>query len=236
MARTRAWYYDGVAIGGATGKTHTLTTGQTDSSLIECRTEVDFGADSVAALAGYVAAASVLDDFNRADENLEASANWDIQTGIPAGSSQVVSNQLYSSATDSRIAYEHVDTRANDQWAELEYVSSSGSTVLFGPAVRLSYGGSGYTCYTAEYNPNSSQVLLRRVVDGSYNTRATYSQSLSPGDVLKIECIGTTIEAFVNGSSIGSVIEATIASGKAGFIGYLNSANTTWDNFDAGDS
>lgn len=54
MTRTRQWYYDGSAIGGATGKTHTLTSGQTNSDLIECRTEVTYGADSVAALAEYL--------------------------------------------------------------------------------------------------------------------------------------------------------------------------------------
>jgi hypothetical protein len=55
MSRTYAWYYDGVAIGGATSKTHTLTSGQTDQDRIECRTEVTYGTDSVAALAEYAA-------------------------------------------------------------------------------------------------------------------------------------------------------------------------------------
>lgn len=55
MTKTHQWYYDGVAIGGATAKTHTLTSGQTDSDRIECRVQVDYGADSVAALAEYAA-------------------------------------------------------------------------------------------------------------------------------------------------------------------------------------
>ena len=57
MAKTYQWYYDGSLIGGATAKTHTLTSGQTDSNLIECRVDADFGADEVAALAKYGAAA-----------------------------------------------------------------------------------------------------------------------------------------------------------------------------------
>ena len=57
MTRAYQWYYDGASIGGATSKTHTLTSGQTDQDRIECRTQVDYGADSVAALAEYPAAA-----------------------------------------------------------------------------------------------------------------------------------------------------------------------------------
>lgn len=60
MTKAYQWYYDGSLIGGATGKTHTLTTGQTDSNLIECRTEVTYGTDSVAALAEYPAAGGTL--------------------------------------------------------------------------------------------------------------------------------------------------------------------------------
>lgn len=56
MTKSYQWYYDGAAIPGATGKTHTLTSGQTDSDKIECRVEADYGADGVAALAEYEAA------------------------------------------------------------------------------------------------------------------------------------------------------------------------------------
>ena len=48
----RQWYYDGVAVPGATGKTVTVGAGQLDRTLWECRTQVDYGADSVAALVG----------------------------------------------------------------------------------------------------------------------------------------------------------------------------------------
>ena len=92
MSKTYQWYYNGSAIGGATAKTHTLTSGQTDSNLIECRVQVDYGADQVAALAKYVVTApTVTDDFNRANENLEASANWTDDLG---GVFDIVSNQV----------------------------------------------------------------------------------------------------------------------------------------------
>lgn len=53
MTKSYQWYYNGSAIGGATGKTHTLTTGQDDSSLIECRSTVTYGSDGVSALAKW---------------------------------------------------------------------------------------------------------------------------------------------------------------------------------------
>ena len=50
----RQWYYDGVAVPGATGKTVTVGAGQLDRTLWECRTQVDYGSDSVAGLIGFI--------------------------------------------------------------------------------------------------------------------------------------------------------------------------------------
>ena len=54
MTKSYQWYYNNSAISGATGKTHTLTAGQTNSDLIECRSTVTYGSDGVAALAPWV--------------------------------------------------------------------------------------------------------------------------------------------------------------------------------------
>ena len=59
MSRTRQWYYDGATIPGATGKTVVVGAGQLNAALWECRTQVDYGADSVAALAGIGGASAV---------------------------------------------------------------------------------------------------------------------------------------------------------------------------------
>jgi len=77
MARTYAWYYDGSPIGGATSKTHTLTSGQTDQDRIECRTEVTYGADSVAALAEYPAATAGLTQIYEDTFTSDTTASYD---------------------------------------------------------------------------------------------------------------------------------------------------------------
>lgn len=90
MSKVYQWFYNGVAIGGATSKTHTLTSGQTDSNLIECRVQVDYGTDSVAALAEYAASAgspnpqAILE--NTTTQTAYTTAAWT----PPAGSNRAV--------------------------------------------------------------------------------------------------------------------------------------------------
>lgn len=59
MTRAYQWFYNGSAISGATSKTYTLTTGQDDSDLIECRTSASYGSGGVSANGPWVATQEV---------------------------------------------------------------------------------------------------------------------------------------------------------------------------------
>lgn len=197
---------------------------------------------SVSSADGFTtsAAASVLDDFNRADENLEASANWTGSIGYPAGNIAVVSNQVRMLGDYEFSMVAHNDTRANDQWAELEFVSVNATDTYFaGPAVRVSDGVSGANGYIALYGAAASEIYVAEIDNGSLTTLQTYTSSaLSPGDVLRISISGTTITTSVNGVDKSPTVASggAFSSGDAGVFGSTGGGGSvTWDNFDAGD-
>lgn len=184
--------------------------------------------------------ASVADDFERPDENLEADANWTAGTDHTAGNAQVVSNQLQFSGTSLSTAFVIHGTSLNDdQWAEMEFVSVNTVSVTEAAVLcRCSDSGSGLNGYGAEYLPATSQVRVSRWTNGGRNTRETISSiTLTAGDVLRIEANGTTQRAYVNGSPIGTgSTDANHTSGTGGVYSIMNNASDsmTWDNFDVG--
>lgn len=247
MTKTYQWYYDGSAIGGATSKTHTLTSGQTDSNLIECRVTADYGTDSVGALAEFSSGGTEVfsDDFNRANEALETSANW-TQIFATNSSFDVVSNALDFTSTlgaASSLQTATGATLSNDQYGELKIASitNAGGNVVIGVTARDTSTGAGTSrnFYYWSYNHESGNNLLelRTCVGGSFTTIDSSAQTLAANDVLRIECEGTTIRGKVNGALVCSGTNSDHTSGDVGIYGYQQDtgSSSTSDDFSCGD-
>jgi hypothetical protein len=82
----------------------------------------------------------------------------------------------------------------------------------------------GYAAYLA----GGAFIVLSRLDSGSESNLGFAATSYSPGDVLRLECEGTTIRVLYNDSEVISVTDATYSSGKCA----LGSESTTggWDD------
>jgi hypothetical protein len=127
---------------------------------------------------------------------------------------------------------------------------SSGSTILYTAdytsvgaeidvAMRIVslYGGSDGPVYLiARYQDANNFYGLRitreatekakifKVVSGTATVLATTSTTPSNGDTLKLEVIGSTLKAYINGSEVASVIDSSITAAGPGGLGWGNIA------------
>ena len=230
MSKTYQWYYNGSAIGGATAKTHTLTSGQTDSNLIECRVQVDYGADQVAALAKYVVTApTVTDDFNRANENLEASANWTDDLG---GVFDIVSNQVRAATQfGGTIAYTGATPGAANQFASVVFKSATSVSAenQVGPVIRSSYSG-GPNGYWLRHDHAAGTLSIQSLAAGSPTQLDSVAYTASADDVLRIEASGTSIVGKINGATVLTATDGTYsAEGVVRIHSYQDGASDVYD-------
>ena len=231
MAKQYAWYYNGSAIGGATAKTHTLTSGQTDSNLIECRVQVDYGADQVAALAKYVVTApTVTDDFNRADENLEASANWTGGGSIFA----IVSNQVRVASIFGGITeYTGASPGSANQFASIVFKTATSVSAenILGLVIRSADSGTGLTGYWIKHNHAAGTIALVRLDPGFSEVSldsGAYSASLD--DELRIEADSSSIVVKINDVTILTGTDSTYtAEGTVRLFAYQDGASDIYE-------
>jgi hypothetical protein len=176
------------------------------------------------------------DGFDRADEPLEASANW---TGIvaEAGSADIVSNQVQIGGAGFGNSLTLCETvLADDQYAQVQIVAKpAGGYDETAVAARVTTpGGGSWDGYIFRLT-SGGDINLIRVDGGSKTDLTTVAFAVSDGDVLRIECTGATIRGLVNGVERTSVTDTTHASGKAGLYRVVDNNTTIFDNFEAGD-
>lgn len=172
---------------------------------------------------------SVSDDFNRANEALEANANW---TAPGAGSMSIVSNVLQtdSSSVSNKTVYDSL-VFANDQQAECEILNLPEYT---GPACRCSNSGSPDQGYSAECRPGGGIEIYRNGAVLVANLSSA-GVSANSGDRVAIRAIGTSITARLNDVEVGGGTDASVSSGYPGLVAYCGSGQNVFDNFEATD-
>ena len=162
------------------------------------------------------------DDFNRANGSL--GANW---IDSPSLSGLVIaSNAVSSVGATWKLAYWNpaTNTFANDQHSQV-----TTGTDIDGAVVRHQSGVS--SCYLAF--ASAGQVFVYRLDSPSTFTLLGSSavSTVTPGDTLALIATGTSLQAFVNGTSATSIFtDATYASGQPG----IAANNGTLDNWAGG--
>ncbi len=188
---------------------------------------------------GTLAESPFVDAFNRADQTLTASADWEalFDRVLGAGSAEIVSNRVDMAASVRRQEMLHVYAPFSggaDQFAEFTLDTLSGfDTMRAGPAVLVAEAGAHCTGYAAVVpggGPDRTVSIAR--IDGdsgdtdygiylNYLARtdlATTSATIQDGDVLRLEADGTgDLRLKVNGVVVLSATDTTYTSGKPGF-------------------
>lgn len=132
-------------------------------------------------------------------------------------------------------------TFLSDHTAEITY-GTIGNDDWGGVGVRLATtgGGQGYVAY---YRPESSLVSLYLLTAGTVGGSGTFilnitATTFTSGDKLKLGVVGTTLTVYKNGTSIGTVTDATYTTGQPGIAYSFQNNNITvitgWTGTDAG--
>lgn len=167
---------------------------------------------------------SYVDDFNRADSTtvtgwIESGDDWSIKSNMLAPGISSLGIITYNSPLTS-----------DDHYCQAVIsVATSSSMGVYCRADGTSFN-SGYL-----WRNNGSSWNLFYNVGGSFTSIASYAAGASNGDVAKIQAVGSTITAYVNGIQRASVTNTEVSSGK--YVGIRCEASSTcrFDNFAAAD-
>lgn len=165
------------------------------------------------------------DDFNRADSSnlgagwVEVSGDWSI-----------VSNQLSPGNLGGTILLRAATAAAtDDNFAQVTIAATAAASQGIGCRADANFQN-GYL-----WRNNGTSWDLFAVVGGSFTSIATYAAAAAPGDVAKVQAVGSTIKAFVNGVERASVTDTGVTTGKNAFVRSESTSGLRYDNFSSGD-
>lgn len=193
------------------------------------------------------------DDFTGTDGALlSARSGWTTafdEAGDGSREYEIQSNQLRGFASNpasaSTIAYDFDQALNNNQYCQVEYISSNGAQPAFLLYARRTGSTNDGNTYRAFINPGvgSNNVVLAKRSGGTQTTLGSaYTHTFTTGDVFRLEANGTTIRILIDtGSGFTSVIsvtDSTHTSGKAGIGNRLATSGLNTeiilDNWEAG--
>lgn len=156
------------------------------------------------------------DTFNRADSTLSGATFSDGLGAwtVVSGAWEVVSNQGRSTTpTGDRIAYDSAMSVVTDQRSEFTVISDD-----IGAVCRWDAGGGGIGTFYLAYVGIGGGLALY-YYNGSFNAIGSGSGSVTAGDVVALDAVGTAITVRKNGTSTITATDSTYASGKCGMYG-----------------
>lgn len=186
-------------------------------------------------------ATTVSDDFNRANENLEASANWsllDIDGLGTFGSYDVFSNQcrIDSSATTSNPVQHQTALSGTDQDASIDVITLNAPSLgrnSISAMVRLSQGVSGINGYGYDASRSTTTTYGRLVkkVNGVATVLQDNVETHTLPDTFMTRAVGSNISGLINGVvKAGPIVDTSISSGfYCGLEGRLVSGSVPGD-------
>ncbi|MFD7705684.1 hypothetical protein [Streptomyces sp. NPDC059786] len=169
--------------------------------------------------------ASFSDDFNRADST-DLSAGW-VEV---SGDWSIVSGRLSPGAAGGTIILRAAGAMAtSDHYAQVTIAATTAAS-------------QGVWC---RGNANISQGYLWRnngtswdlfsVVGGSFTSIGTYGAAAAPGDVAKVQAVGSIIKGLVNGVERVSVANTAVTTGVNVGIRADSASALRFDDFATGD-
>ncbi|MES9522462.1 hypothetical protein [Streptomyces capoamus] len=168
---------------------------------------------------------SFSDDFNRADST-DLGASW-VEV---SGDWSIVSQQLSPGAAGGTIILRAATAMAsNDNFAQVTIAATT--TASQGVWCR----GNSNISQGYLWRNNGTSWDLFSVVGGSFTNLGTYAAAAAPGDVAKVQAVGTTITGYVNGVSRVSVTNSAVTTGTSVGIRSDSTSGVRYDNFSAGD-
>ncbi|WP_225825566.1 hypothetical protein [Streptomyces naphthomycinicus] len=169
--------------------------------------------------------ASFSDDFNRADST-DLGAGW-VEV---SGDWSIVFNQLSPGAAGGTIILRAAGAMAStDHYAQVTVAATTAASQ--GVWCR----GNSNISQGYLWRNNGSSWDLFSVVGGSFTNIGTYAAAAAPGDTAKVQAVGSTITAYVNGIQRVSVINAAVTTGTSVGIRSDSAGAIRYDDFAAAD-
>lgn len=171
------------------------------------------------------------DNFNRADENLEASANW-TRNGGAAAQAGVRSNQLAMIGT-TQTAYTCPDTTKTQLWVRGNVASLPGTPSSMPLAIIVDVNNWLALRWSA------AQIQFEKCVAGTISQVGVVNTTVNVGDQLMLVKDGNVATVYVNGAVTiinGQSYAATTLdpATKAGTVARGSVLNPAIDNFEVG--
>ncbi|TXS22405.1 hypothetical protein EAO70_05970 [Streptomyces sp. adm13(2018)] len=169
--------------------------------------------------------ASFTDDFNRADSS-NLGAGWVQVSGFWA----IASNQLSPGSDGGTIilrAAGPMDSSDHSAQVTIAATTAASHGVWCRGNSNIS---NGYL-----WRNDGSEWTLFSVVSGTFTAIGSYAAAAAPGNVAKVQAVGSTIKAFVNGVQRVSVTDTAVASGTSVGLRSVSTAAIRFDDFAAAD-
>ena len=165
------------------------------------------------------------DDFNLADSG-DLGAGW-VEV---SGDWSIVSQQLSPGSAGGTIILRAATAMATDD-------NSAQTTIAATTAASHGVWCRGNSNISSGYlwrNDGSSWDLFS-VVGGSFTLLGTYAAAAAPGDVAKVQAVGSAIKAYVNGVERVSITNTHVTTGTSVGIRSESTAAIRFDDFTAAD-
>lgn len=169
--------------------------------------------------------ATFTDDFNRPD-NTDLGAGW---VEVSGNLWAIISGQLSPGAAGGTILVRAATPMdSNDHFAQMTIAATASASQ--GLWIRGTLTAPGYL-----WRNDGSGWTLFAVVGGSFISIGSYAAAAVPGDVAKLQAVGSVIKAFVNGVERVSVTDTNVPTGNSVGIRSESTSALRYDDFAAGD-
>ncbi|MDX2757885.1 hypothetical protein [Streptomyces europaeiscabiei] len=169
--------------------------------------------------------ATFTDDFNRANTS-DLGAGW-VEV---SGDWSIVSNQLSPGAAGGTIILRAADPMASNNHSAQVTIAA---TTAASQGVWCRGNANISTGYL--WRNDGTSWNLFSVVGGSFTVIGTYAAAASPGDVAKVQAVGSTVKCFVNGIERVSATDTGVATGTSVGIRSESTGAIRYDDFTAAD-
>lgn len=169
--------------------------------------------------------ASFTDDFDRANST-DLGAGW-VEV---SGDWSIVSSQLSPGAAGGTVILRAADAMATDDNSAQVTIAATTSASQGVWCRGNSNLSSGYL-----WRNDGTSWDLFSVVGGSFTAIGTFAAAAAPGDVVKVQAVGTLIKAFVNGVERVSLVNAHVATGTSVGIRSESTGSLRYDDFTGAD-